>query len=344
MTATSVTKLLCGVAAASFCMTGLAQAQSKVMEVKQIQLDGLPQNLWKRIQEHDKALEGLDDSDSAKGVYSTIWLWPPSYPKLRVCFFGGPQLARQIIAATAKDWESDEMAIKLDFGDMNDPRLCGQGDGRENQIRISFDKPGYWSQLGQFSIVYTKQEEASMNFEGLDKIEPGQTYSDYAFGTIRHEFGHAFGLYHEHQSPDARCDQEFNWDYIYDYLKGPPNNWPKEQIDFNLRPLDTTQTQGVMLTDFDNTSVMLYQFPDKYYVKGIASRCYIPAPNTKISRVDREVVNYMYPASPQARIERFQQRKDAFAAIWNKAGDEGKKGVMVDMMKTFFDNPGTANQ
>ena len=125
------------------------------------------------------------------------------------------------------------MAIKLDFGDMDDPRLCGQGDGRENQIRVSFDKPGYWSQLGQFSIVYTKQEEASMNFEGFDKIEPGQTYNDYAFGTIRHEFGHAFGLYHEHQSPEAHCDQEFNWDYIYDYLKGPPNNWAISENKFN---------------------------------------------------------------------------------------------------------------
>ena len=343
MTATRVTILLCGAAAAAFWAAELAQGQSKVMEVKQTQLDGLPAKLWKRVAEHQKALESLDDSDAAKGVYSTVWLWPPSYPKLRVCFFGGPLIARQLIAQTAKEWESDQMAIKLDFGDMNDPRQCGQGDGRENQIRISFDQLGYWSQLGQFSITYVKQEEASMNFEGLDKIEPGQIYNDYAFGTIRHEFGHALGLYHEHQSPEAHCDKEFNWNFIYDYLKGPPNNWPKEQIDFNLQPLPD-DTQGVMVTDFDNTSVMLYQFPDKYYLNGTASRCYIPAPNSQISRVDREVVNYMYPANPQARIERFQKNKDAFAAIWNKASDEGKKGVMVDMMKVFFEPPGTAGQ
>src|SRR5438105_1119248 len=343
MTAKMVTKLLCGVAAAAFCLSGLALGQSKVMEVKRIQLDGLPANLWKRIEEHNKNLASLDDSDAAKGVYSTIWLWPPTYPVLRVCFFGGPQLARQLIAQAAKDWESSDMAIKLDFGDMNDPRLCGQGD-RENQIRISFDKPGYWSQLGQFSVVYVKQDEASMNFEGFDKIEPGQTYNDYAFGTIRHEFGHAFGLYHEHQSPEAHCDQEFNWDYIYDYLKGPPNNWPKDQIDFNLRPIDLNQTQGVMMTEFDNTSVMLYQFPDKYYTKGITSRCYIPEPNNRISRVDRAVANYMYPSNPQSRMERFQKNKDAFAAIWNKATDEGKKGVMVDMMKAFFEPAGTGSQ
>src|SRR5262249_8198364 len=138
--------------------------------------------------------------------------------------------------------------------------------------------------------------------------------------------------------------QEYNWDYIYDYLKGPPNNWPKEQIDFNLRPIDTNETEGVMMTDFDNTSVMLYQFPDKYYLKGAQSRCYIPAPNDQISKIDREVVNYMYPVNPQARMERFQRNKDAFAAIWNKALDEGGKGVMVDMMKAFFESPGTANE
>src|SRR4029079_1851772 len=202
----------------------------------------------------------------------------------------------------------------------------------------SFDKPGYWSQLGQFSDTCTKQEEASMNFQGLDQIQPGQIYNDYGYGTIRHEFGDSLGLYHEHQSPDAHCDQEFNWDFIYDYLKGPPNNWPKEQIDFNLRPLDTSQVPGVMLTNFDNTSVMLYQFPDKYYLKGTSSRCYIPAPNNQISAVDRAGLNLLYPVNKHSRMERFEKNKNAFAAIWNKTTEEGKKGVMVDIMKTFFES------
>jgi len=336
MRATKAMKLFCAAAVVGLAATSLARADS-AMDVKQMQLDGLPKELWMRVQQHNQALEGIDDSEAARGVYSTIWVWPPTYTKLRVCFFGGPQLARQLIAQAAKEWESPDMALTFDFGDMNDPRQCG-ADGRPNDIRVSFDKPGYWSQLGQFSVTYTKQEEASMNFQGLDQIQPGQIYNDYGNGTIRHEFGHALGLYHEHQSPDAHCDQEFNWDFIYDYLKGPPNNWPKDQIDFNLRPLDTSQVPGVMLTNFDNTSVMLYQFPDKYYLKGTSSRCYIPAPNNQISMVDRAVVNFMYPVNKQSRMERFEKNKNAFAAIWNKTTEEGKKGVMVDIMKTFFES------
>ncbi len=61
------------------------------------------------------------------------------------------------------------MGLKLDFGKAGNPRQCDPN-GRESQIRISTTN-GYWSQLGQNSVVYTAQEEPSMNLEGFDTVD-----------------------------------------------------------------------------------------------------------------------------------------------------------------------------
>ena len=335
MTAIRTNRLFASVALAAFATTTMAYAQSPT----EVARDGLPLEYVKRIQEHQKNVLSLDDSDQSRGFYSTMVVWPPTYPKLRVCFFGGSKEVRANIAKIASDWMRPELGIKLDFGKMDNPRMCDASAGRENQIRISFDKPGYWSMLGQFAVQYTKQEEASMNFEGFDKIDPSQL-SDYGVGTVKHEFGHALGLLHEHQSPDGGCDKEYNWDFVYEYLQGPPNNWNKEQIDFNLKPFSGSD---LMMTDFDKTSVMLYQFPDKYYINGANSKCYVPQPNNNISQVDRAVAAYMYPADPASRQQNFEKNKAKFEALWNAPKAEGKKGVMIDMVKAFYGSTGTAN-
>ncbi len=37
-----------------------------------------------------------------------------------------------------------------------------------------------------------------------------------------HEFGHALGLLHEHQSPESKCENEFDWPRVHSYAK---RNW-----------------------------------------------------------------------------------------------------------------------
>ncbi len=41
----------------------------------------LPKEHIRRIAEHMKALESLDDSDTARGMHSTMTVWTPTYPK-----------------------------------------------------------------------------------------------------------------------------------------------------------------------------------------------------------------------------------------------------------------------
>ncbi|MGE0006709.1 MAG: M12 family metallopeptidase [Parvibaculaceae bacterium] len=298
--------------------------------------DKLPVKYVKRIKEYQKALDKLDDSDQAKGIYRNSSLWGPNYPKLRVCFFEGSQALREVVANVAKEWMADNNSVKLDFGKSGKRRTCQPGNGREMQIRVSFSQEGYWSQVGQNSVVFAKQDEASLNLGGFMNVTPDQL-SDYEIGTIRHEFGHALGIEHEHQNPKGGCDNEYNWQQIYQYLEGPPNNWTKETIDWNLRQ---AAGEDLQLTKFDKNSVMLYQFPADFYKRGAKSKCFVAQPNSQISSGDRALVAAMYPANPSARLEAFQKNKEKFEAIWKKDKD-GTKGVMFDAVKAFFGRDGT---
>ena len=174
----------------------------------------LPDQYIARITAGMMGLEKMDSSDTARGFYRKLDLWPPSYTKLRVCFIGGSDELNANVAKVAKGWNRvAKIGLRFDFGKTDKPRRCKTG-SREAQIRVSYDKPGYYSLLGQYSMVYASQEENSLNLGEFDKFaDPNAVLEGEAKGVILHEFGHALGLYHEHQSPVANCDSEYNWDY-----------------------------------------------------------------------------------------------------------------------------------
>jgi Astacin (Peptidase family M12A) len=301
----------------------------------------LPKVYVKRLIAAQKAMNDLDSSDQAKGIYSTLVQWPPTYPKLRVCFMGGSPEVRAAIAEVANTWIRNDIGIRFDWGKQDKFRDCDPAGGKENQVRVSFDKPGYWSQLGQNSVVYTKQEEPSLNLEGFDKAaDVAVLKQGEAEGIILHEFGHALGLLHEHQSPNATCKDEFDWDHINKTLAEPPNSWDQETINFNMQPFSG---EDLMMTQFDPSSVMLYYFPPDYYKDGDKSKCFIPSANNEISETDFTTVAYMYPADAAARLKNFENRKVALQGVVQKASASGKKGIMVDLAKLFFGSPGTAS-
>jgi hypothetical protein len=105
---------------------------------------------------------------------------------------------------------------------------------------------------------------------------------------VVHEFGHALGCIHEHQSPTEHL--KWNKDAVYKYFSGPPNYWSKEDIDSNV--LEKYSPKGITATVFDSQSIMLYQFSADLFTdhKGTPN-------NTHLSKKDEQLIGQMYPQS-----------------------------------------------
>ena len=335
MTAKTIFSLASGVATVAVLLAGPAMAHDPKGK------GGVPPEITQRIAAGRAAMLTMDSSDAAKGIYAKSIQWPPSYAKLRVCFMGGKDENNAKVAEIGATWLNDDpaMGLKFDFGKAGKPRRCDPKSSRESQIRVDYQDAGYWSVLGQVSVVYLKQEEASLNLAGMGDAAMEAFDIPDVRGTIIHEFGHALGLLHEHQSPVSTCSNEFNWDYIVKYLSGPPNNWSEDQIKTNMA---TEVGEDLMMTDFDQKSVMLYYFPEEFYSDGSKASCFIQKPNDDISETDRGTVQYMYPANVADREANYGQVKQAFQAILTKAEESGSKTAGMDFMGALFSGKGVA--
>jgi hypothetical protein len=279
-----------------------AQDQTFIME-------GLPPHLEARVASQSDALLLSQVALPEEYFVSALKIWDTSQP-IKVCFFGGAPALRARIANVASAWSNQGGHVPLDFGNVNNPKSCSPSEFFH--IRIGFAYKGYWSLVGTDSAGLATQNEQSMNFALFDIIPP----PDPEFSrVVLHEFGHALGFQHEHQSYQAPCASEFAWDAIYRHLQGPPNYWSSERIDHNLRPRDPSE--GTAGPIFDRDSIMLYRFPKEFYKAGVDAECYT-ADNDVISEEDANAIRSFYPvdfaAGNAAREQRLQTFVNAIEA------------------------------
>ena len=202
------------------------------------------------------ALKSGGDAGVAYSIYWAVKVWPKQYRKLRVCFFGGTDEARSLIAEYAMDWMRPEHAMVFDFGEPGKQRTCDPNNKVESQVRIGFDDNQQMQTAGGVdAVVRYPQNVPSINLVGFGNVTRKTWLDAYHTSNIRHELGHVFALMHEHQSQNSPCEEEFDWEKIYAMANGN-----KEMIDNALRRLPGDQ---FVAGPFDVKSVMMYQFPPR---------------------------------------------------------------------------------
>ena len=183
---------------------------------------------------------------------------------LSVRFIGG-SAAQKAIAREQAGWWSQVANLKFDFKDAPNA-----------DIRIAFDSTdGAWSWIGT-ECKDIPNNEPTMNLGFLDG------------GTAAHEFGHAIGLAHEHQSPHGGL----KWieAVVIEEMAKSPNFWDADTTRHNiLRKYTAQQVNG---TAFDPDSIMLYFFPPEWTTNGIGSKA-----NDVLSAMDKAFIAgaKMYP-------------------------------------------------
>ena len=198
--------------------------------------------------------------------------------KLRVRFLDGLPDVKSRVADIAKEWEA-VANLRLEFVTSG-----------ASEIRVSFaEKDFSWSAVGTDALT-VRASEPTMNYGWL---EPDTSLREYQ-RVVRHEFGHALGMIHEHQNPAALG--KIPWDKPKVYAYYAQQGWTKEDVDFNI--FDVYDEDSTNHTAFDPTSIMQYAIPDSLTVGS-----YSVGWNTAFSTTDVDFMRRQYPRQSPGMVE-----------------------------------------
>ena len=306
-------------------------------------LEDLPEDVEKSMADRDAWIASLPpNAPGDEFVISDLQKWPPG-STVRVGFMGGGDALRREVAQVAEGLNG-LCNVTLDFGGDastgNYRSWTASDTEHQADIRVSFDKKGYWSLVGTDSVNVSigsttsdtggRPHQRSLNLGGFAVHRPIGWR-----GTVLHEFLHALGFKHEHQNLRGPCKDEFRWDDdpsyvaskdyqgrfindsggrrpgIYTYLAGFPNFWTKSKVDRNLRTLHQGDaTFGV----FDPRSIMLYRF-DALFYKSNPSACAPIGDGNALSEGDKEGLRKLYPMPGDAMTKALARRQSMLSKV-----------------------------
>jgi Astacin (Peptidase family M12A) len=206
---------------------------------------------------------------AVRAAVERLRLWENG-KRLRIRFLDGDAAVQQKIANIAPEWEQFTN-LKLDF----------VRDGAA-EIRISFRDVGFsWSTVGTDAVSRPRMLP-SMNYGWL---KPNTAEREYR-RVVLHEFGHALGMIHEHQNPEAVG--RIPWDKPKVYAYYARQGWSQQDVDENI--FDVYDRDDTNFTSFDSGSIMQYAVPDDLTVGSFAIGW-----NTELSELDKDFMRRQYP-------------------------------------------------
>jgi serralysin len=190
---------------------------------------------------------------------------------ITVSFLDGDPAVQARVRDVAREWTAPGMAnLTLNF-----QRIP------ESMIRISFLRPGSWSMIGTTCKQVGNRQEPTMNYGWLNADSTDEELQR----VVLHEFGHALGLIHEHQTPAGGIQ----WDRaaVMRDLSAPPNSWPADVIETNMfQPYSQAETN---FTELDPLSIMMYPVPATWTTDGFSVGL-----NSKLSETDKAFIRQVY--------------------------------------------------
>ena len=233
-----------------------------------------------------------------------VWLnlaWPQH--DVTVCFWNGTTELQDFVMKTANVW-TEHADLNFVYQTDGKNNICRDGDPTSADIRINLDPDaplslfvnqegnaeGAWSYIGRVSG--NPKFLVSMNLR--DVAEARTKNMLWTLHAIRHEFGHALGLMHEHQR--ALCDPWFDYEKTAKLY-----GWSVEETKRQVGKFSDSATQYLKVVgDYDRESIMQYNFRKEQFkqVPGQDNPCLRETPIDDLSEKDIEGIQVLYGVKP----------------------------------------------
>lgn len=275
---------------------------------------------------------------AARSIYQAAYQW--SKREIKVCFWNGTEEQQRDVIRISDVWHQAVPGVRFNFGDSDSIRQCSLTDLRDEtgmpDIRIALEsnrselyhsinlasKNGDWSYPGK-AVSKDPAYPTTMNLVASMDLRRRRQTIDYFFN-VRHEFGHAMALVHEHQR--EVCKGKFNVQAIAD-----SQGWTFAYAAAQVEALPDSSNNYNYFGAYDNKSIMQYNFLQAWYMPDQGNKvnpCRRDDDVFDLSELDKVVVANLY----QPSLNETPERKAFIAQVTR--GESSSSQVSTDTGNT----------